>query len=237
MAEPAGSVISVRGEGRRTLAPDYVLLPAALTVARSHKADALEAGGAALGRLIADLRRLGGVPLSTGSEGASLTWSAQSVTTEVERDHNERTGRFEPTGQIVATVAVVIAVRDFVGLDALGAALAGHEPLHVHGADWRVDADNPAWPQVRADAVRDAIAKGRDYAAALGGTLHHVEHLADVGLLDGAPGGTPMRAAARLMAGDGGEPPAAPSLDPMPQEVVAGVEARFVAAGVVLPSR
>ncbi|HEX7993494.1 MAG TPA: hypothetical protein VF506_06190 [Streptosporangiaceae bacterium] len=43
----------------------------------------------------------------------------------------------------------------------------------------------PAWREVRAAAIRDAIAKGRDYAAALGGGLRAVEHIADPGFLAG----------------------------------------------------
>jgi hypothetical protein len=72
-----------------------------------------------------------------------------------------------------------------------------------------VDWDNPAWPDVRAGAIQAAIAKGHDYAAALGGSLRTVEQIADAGLLGGdhpehrfsggrtvyavAAGGDPMR--------------------------------------------
>ena len=38
---------------------------------------------------------------------------------------------------------------------------------------------------MRVDAIRAAIAKGRDYAAALGGRLSAVEHIADPGLIGG----------------------------------------------------
>ena len=97
--------------------------------------------------------------------------------------------------------------------------------------DW----DNPAWPGVRAAAVQAAIAKGRDYAAALGVSLRGVEQIADAGLLGGntQPGFTGHRAMARA-ASRGGEEPDAPSLDPVPQELAAIVEARFTADGVSL---
>ena len=92
---------------------------------------------------------------------------------------------------------------------------------------------------MRADAIQAAIAKGRDYAAALGGTLRSVEHIADAGLLGGDASQfafTGSRAVARA-ASRGGEEPDAPSLDPVPQELAAVIEARFTADGVSLTAR
>ena len=137
-------------------------------------------------------------------------------------------------------MAVVVAVRAFELLDALGAVLADREMVTVQGVTWHVDWDNPAWPLVRADAVQAAIGKGRDYAAALGGTLRGVEHIADAGLLGGDAsqfgftGGS--RVTARAASRGGGEPDA-PSLDPVPQELAAVIEARFTADGVSLTER
>ena len=134
-------------------------------------------------------------------------------------------------------MAVVITVRAFGLLDALGAVLAAHEAVSVHHVNWQVDWDNPAWPDVRAAAVQAAIRKARDYATALGGSLRSVEHVADAGLLGGDGGqyrftASPMARAAA--AADGG--PDAPSLDPVPQELVAIIEARFTAGDVSLAS-
>jgi uncharacterized protein YggE len=133
-------------------------------------------------------------------------------------------------------VAVVIAVRAFELLDALGAILAAREAVTVHEVTWHVDWDNPAWPDVRAAALQAAIAKGRDYAAALGGSLRGVEHIADAGLLSGrnAQSGFTGRRAMAQSASRGGEEPDAPSLDPVPQELTGIVEARFTADGVSL---
>ena len=107
----------------------------------------------------------------------------------------------------------------------------------MHEVSWHVDWDNPAWSDVRAAAVQAAIAKGRDYAAALGGSLRGVEHIADAGLLGGGnpeSGLTGVRAA--RAAGSGAESDT-PSLDPVPQELAAIVEARFTADGVSLTGR
>lgn len=241
MSEPAGPLLSVRGDARLTVAPDYVILAGPIELSRGSKAEAVQAAAAALDRLTADLASLGAVARGVETERHRLTWSAQSATTRAEREHNEETGRYEPTGRVTATVAVVIAVRAFDTLEALGAVLATHEALNVREVSWHVDWDNPAWPEVRAAAIQAAIRKGHDYAAALGGSLHNVEHIADAGLLGGSGDGGSFRSAGRaLMArsasGDGGESDA-PSLDPVPQELAATIEARFTAAGVSLAGR
>jgi uncharacterized protein YggE len=175
------------------------------------------------------------VPLDAGSGRRPLTWSAQSVATYEERAHNPDTGEYERTGQITAAVDVTIAVRDFELLEVLGAVLATREAVAVHQVTWHVDWDNPAWPGVRAAAVQAAIAKGRDYAAALGVALRGVEHIADAGLLGGSStesGFTGRRSMA--LSASGREGPDAPSLDPVPQELAAIVEARLTADGVSL---
>jgi uncharacterized protein len=235
MSDPTGPFLSVRGDARLTVPPDYVILAGAIELSRGSKAAAVRAAASSLDRLTADLTALGGVALGVDTERRPLTWSAQSATTRVERDHDKKTGRYEPTGQVTATVAVLITVRAFNTLDALGAVLASHEALSVHEVGWHVDWDNPAWPEVRAAAIRAAIRKGRDYAAALGGSLHNVEHIADAGLLGGGDS-TQYRFASRAMAmnASGGGEPDAPSLDQVPQELTATIEARFTATGVSL---
>jgi uncharacterized protein YggE len=238
MSDPTGPFLSVRGDARQTVAPDYVTLAGTIEISRGSKAAALRAAAGSLDRIIADLTALGGVALGAETERRPLTWSAQSATTHAERDHNEQTGRYEATGQVTATVAVLITVRGFGLLDTLGAVLAAHETLSVHGVGWEVDWDNPAWPVVRAAAIQAAIRKGRDYAAALGGSLHSVEHIADAGLLGGGDS-TQYRftSGARAMSTGGSRDQDTPSLDPVPQELTATIEARFTATGVSLTER
>ena len=103
---------------------------------------------------------------------------------------------------------------------------------------WGVDADNPAWPQVRAAAIHAAVQKGSDYALALGGSLRSIEHIADTGLLGGADSARGGVRASRAFAMASAAPaPDAPSLDPEPQELVASIEARFVATIAPLAQR
>ena len=221
------------------VAPDYATVAATIASSRASKAEAVRSTAAALDGLTADLAAHGGVTLEADTERHPLTWLAHSVTTHAERAYDDRTGRHEPTGQVTAEVAVMITVRAFELLDPLGAILAAHEAISVHQVAWYVDWDNPAWPDVRAAAIQAAIRKGRDYAAALGSSLRSVEHIADAGLLGGndaqprfATSAGYARAASR-----GGEESDAPSLDPVPQELTAIVEARFTADGVSLTAR
>ena len=239
MSEATGLLLSVRGEARRMVAPDQAQVDVTVEVSRGSKAEAARVAAAGLDGLTADLAALGGVTLEAGTGHRPLTWSAQSMTTYAERAHDQDTGQYQPTGQVTAEVAVVVAVRSFELLDAIGAVLAGRETVTVQRVSWHVDWDNPAWPLVRADAIQAAISKGRDYAAALGGTLRSVEHIADAGLLGGdtsqwrfTGGRVTAQAASRGAAG-----PDAPSLDPVPQELAAIIEARFTADGVSLTAR
>jgi Protein of unknown function (DUF541) len=135
---------------------------------------------------------------------------------------------------MTATVAVQITVRALGLMDVLGGRLAEHEALTVRDVSWHVDWDNPGWHDVRAAAIHAAIAKGHDYAAALGGRLSAIEHIGDPGFLagDGQQWGA---SSSRLVFTSGaGETRDAPSLDPVPQELTALIEARFTAADISL---
>jgi uncharacterized protein len=183
--------------------------------------------------LTSGLATLGGVALTLDTVRAPLTWSAYSVATQVERDHDPRSGRSEPTGRVVASVNVNVTARDFGLLGPLGVVFARQGAFYVDGVGWHVDDDNPAWAAVRAAAIEAAIRKGRDYANALGSTLTGIEQIADVGLLGGSGPGAPVfRAASRMLASAGGDDLDAPALDPVPQELTAAIEARFRASSV-----
>jgi len=239
MNDAASVLLSVRAEARQLVAPDYAVLDGHIEITAGSKAEAVQSVAAAVDRLTAELGALGGVPFDHESHRRPLTWSVYSASTHEERYHDKETRRSEPTGQVLATAALRLTVRDLDLLDALSGVLAAHQDLNQASVNWHVDWDNPTWPQVRAAAIRAAIGKARDYAAALGATLQQVEHVADVGLLGGETGGhdarmVPVHARA-LSAGYAGEPGTS-ALNPVPLELIATIDARVRATGVSLPA-
>ncbi len=235
MNDAGGVLLSVRAEARQLVAPDYAVVDGLVEHTAASKQEAVRSASASVDRLTADLGALGGAAFDAGVQRRPLTWSAHSLATWEENYHDKDTGRLERTGQVTATVAVRVTVRDLDILDAVSRVLAGDQSLNVHTVTWHVDWDNPAWAQVRSAAIQAAIQKGRDYAAALGGTLQHVEHVADTGLLGGdsaayQPPGRVLRAVS-----GSADAPGTPALNPVPQELIATIEARFRTTAVSVP--
>lgn len=237
MAGSTTALVSVRGEARVIVEPDCAELTGVLRVTRDTKEAALQVASTGLEQLTDELSSLGGVPQAADAHRVPLAWTAYSAGTESEHDHDKETGRFGPTGRVTASVSVALAVRDFELLDRLGDGLAAHEAFHVQYVRWGVDPDHPSWPKVRAAAIGDAISKGRQYAEALGGSLERLEHIADAGLLDSGVAEPVRRGLHSGFAAAGAGEPGTPSLDPVPQELTAVIEARFVAnvAGLSSP--
>jgi uncharacterized protein len=239
MNDEGSPLLSVRAEARQLVAPDYAVVDGLIEYTGGSKAEAMQSVTASLDRLIADLSALGAVPFDEGTGRSPLTWSAHSSVSREERYRDKDTGRLQRTGEVSATVALRIAVRDLGALDDLTGALSAHPSLNVRAVTWHVDWDNPAWSQVRAAAISAAIRKARDYATALGASLQHVEHIADAGLLGGdggryqpiRPGSNPAQ-----LASFGVEQSGTPALNPVPQELIATIEARFRSTDVDLPS-
>ena len=233
-----GAVLTVRGEATRRVAPDAGVLTGSIVCIESSAAAAMAAAAAAQGRLTDDLSGLGAVPLTLETETSPLTWSAFSMSTQVESKYDARTSRQEETGRVIATVRLRIAARDMSRLKELSSVVARHDALQVHRVNWGVDEENPGWSAVRRDAIHAAVRRAHDYAGALGASLVSVEQVADIGLLEeGAParsrGAAPMAFAS--LAAPGREDEAdAPSLDPVPQELSAVVEARFRTSAATL---
>jgi uncharacterized protein YggE len=236
MNDAGSTLLSVRAEARQLVAPDYAVVDGLIEHTAGSKVEAVRLAASSVDRLTADLAALGGLPFEESAQRWRLTWSAYSSATCEEGYHDKETGRLVRTGQVTATVALRVTLRDLDALDAVSGVLAAHQSLNVHGVTWHVDWDNPAWPQVRAAAIQAAIGKARDYAAALGGTVHHVEHVADAGLLSG---GDVMAHQSVLMAARamsvGAEGPSTPELNPVPQELIATIEARFRTTAASLP--
>jgi uncharacterized protein YggE len=96
--------------------------------------------------------------------------------------------------------------------------------IELHGPSWRLDNDNPAYGEVQADAVGEALARARRYAVTLGGRLGTLIELADTGLLDG---GRVMHEQAAFRGGGSGEGFETMDFTPVPVQISATVDARW----------
>jgi hypothetical protein len=158
-----------------------------------------------------------------GSDGSPLTWSVGSIRTWEELGEGK-----VGNGQWRAAAPLRVTCRDLARLGDLTETLAAVNDVSFDGVAWLVDHDNAGWPLVRADAIAAALAKGGDFAAALGGTVRRVEHVADQGLLShGDHAGLPDGVSLAFRAGAGGGHQPVPRLDPAPQELRAVIEARL----------
>ena len=232
MAEPPTTLLSVRADARLEVPPDEAGLDCRVSAREDDKATALRVLAGRVDAAIAALSELGGVVRVASDERRPLVWLVRSTRSEPETRWDEKK-HYVRTGKVIATGSLIVVVRDFGLLDRIGAALAGHEHVHVGYVGWTVDQDNPAWQQVRAAAIDAAIAKGLDYASALGGSLLRIEHVADLGLLGDRGGEYERSGVVENMAMAAGAPASdeggGPSLDPVPQELHASIEARFTA--------
>jgi uncharacterized protein YggE len=232
------TLLSVRGQAWRTVPPDQATVYCAVTDISDSPSAALTAVTGTVTAVTDRLAELGGQPLTVDTTRAALTWSVHSLSVQPEYDHDKVTRVHGPTGRHHASVSVLITLRDFALSKQVTSVLTGHSGLSAHSVNWAVDTDNPGWAQVRADAIQVALHTGQDYAAALGGAVVAVQHVADAGLLGGEAPGQPVRAAyAANAAGGLTSPGDIVGLDPVPQQLSATIEARLTATVGPLPSR
>jgi uncharacterized protein YggE len=233
------TLLSVRGHARRTVEPDQAAVSCTITSVSDSPGAGLAVVSGTLAAVTGQLAELGGQPLTAETGRAQLTWSTQSLSSQPEYDHDKVTRVHGPTGRHHTSVGLLITLRDFALSERITSVLTGHSGLSVHSVSWTVDADNPGWPQVRADAIQAALRTGQDYAAALGGSVVAVQHVADAGLLGGDSAGGQIPLAFAASAGGGGltSPGDSVALDPVPQELRATIEARFTATIGALPQR
>ncbi|HET6210251.1 MAG TPA: SIMPL domain-containing protein [Jatrophihabitans sp.] len=233
--DDAHTLLSVRGQAQRTVAPDQANIWCFVENFAGTPGEAAGAVNGTLTALTGELAGLGGQPLTPDTTRSPLTWSAQSLNVQPEYDYDKVTRTNGPTGRQHASVSVLLTVRDFELLAGVSSVITGHTGLSVHSVGWSVDADNPGWPQVRADAIQAALRTGQDYAAALGGAVVAVQHVADAGLLGGDQTARATFATANSAPGQAGG--STVTLDPVPQQLNATIEARFSATIGPLPPR
>jgi uncharacterized protein YggE len=125
-------------------------------------------------------------------------------------------------GEPVASVSSRLTLGRLDAVGDLVVALGRLDDVEVEGPVWRLRPDSPVVEQARLDAVRDAVRRGRQYAAAFGAELTSLLEVSDTG----SPGGAfRVAGAVASMARFEGEPHL--DLAPARQEVHGAVEVRF----------
>lgn len=128
------------------------------------------------------------------------------------------------------TVRIQATLTDFDALGELATLLADLGHIRVQGPWWTLRPDSPAHRRAREEAVRCALRRAREYAAALGAELTALLELSDTGAEPGPP--VPFRGAAlaggfRSFAAGSDEDAPPLRLEPERQTVFAQVTAHF----------
>ena len=200
--------VTVRGEGQAEGPPELATVSAVLHVSGRSAADVTRSLAALAQQVDAALPDL---------VFDSVRTDPLQVTPVFDRRSGVRitgyTGRYSTR----------FTLTDFAGLSDLVVALAGLPGAQVDGPWWSLRRGSPLEREARLDAVRSAVTRAQDYAAALGATLGDLLDLSDT---DGTMGAMPR---AFAMSPPRGGAEAQPELDlqPQPQTVAASVTARF----------
>lgn len=205
-------VISVRGEA--SLEADPEIAAVTVTVMAQDK----EARRAT--RLLSErTAQIASVIKGYGEAVEDLRSHPVHVSVELkEGKPRERIAGYTATGGFSAKIS------DFSAVGELVARLGSDEMVSVAGPEWLLRPGSPVYRQARVAAARDALARARDYAGALGGKVTGLVQVADTGLLT-EQGERPHLMAARSAA----KVPhlAAFDFEPARQVVHAQIEARF----------
>ncbi|SFD66618.1 SIMPL domain-containing protein [Streptomyces aidingensis] len=211
--------VSVRGEARLEVEPEIARIGIGV---RARGADRRAA--------LTDLTRRNTTVLellkSYGEAVERTETGAFTISPELKQGRGERIRAYHGRVQIQAVIT------DFTALGELTTRLADLELTRVDGPWWGLRPDSPVYRQARQQAVREAVVRAREYAAALGADLAELLELADRGLESAFPDQRRTLAAAPAAYGAaraGSAESAAPALDlePRRQSVRAEVSARF----------
>lgn len=211
-------VISVRGENTLVVDPEVADVYVSLFARARERREAFERLTKRNDEVLALIRSYGEAVEQLGSGGVT-------VLPETARGRDEKIRAYSGSVRVNATVA------DFSVLGELVARLSELETATLTGPYWRLRPTSPVYRKARTGAVTEAVARARDYAAALGCEVTGLIELADTGLSGGTPHPQPrmMRAAFASRAAAGEEAAPALDLEPQQQTVYANIEARFSA--------
>ncbi len=209
--------VAVRGEARLEVDPEIARLGISVSARGTDRHQALH-DLTRRNQHVLDLLASYG-PAVEKTETGTFTLTPQLT----EKGRNERVRAYHGHVHITATLA------DFTALGELATRLAELDLTRVDGPWWSLRPDSPAHRAARQQAVREAVQRAREYAAALGADLVALVELADTGAENALPGLPPDPGGIMRSAGYGGGPAPAPALDlePQRQTVCAHVNARF----------
>ncbi|MFE2580965.1 SIMPL domain-containing protein [Streptomyces sp. NPDC059378] len=215
---PDAPRIAVRGEAHLEVDPEIARITVTVGARGKDRRTALD-----------DLTRRNTAVLDLvktyGNAVERLETGAFSITPELTRH-----GRGERVRTYHGAVRTTAELTDFTALGELVTRLADHDLTSVEGPWWTLRPDSPAHRDVRQKAVREAVQRAREYAEALGTTLHALVELADIGAENTPPAHPqhPGRMRSMSYAGATDETTAAPlDLEPQRQRLHASVNARF----------
>ncbi len=203
---PAPQVV-VRGEALLVVEPELADVDVTVRVRARDRQTALE-------RCAARQEEVTAVVAAAGDAVELVETTAVSVHLEV----RDRRAPGEPVASL--TTRLTVGRLDAVG--ELVVALGRLDDVEVSGPFWRLRPDSRAAEEARLGAVRDAVTRARQYAAAFGAGLTALVEVRDTGT---GGGGFRVAGAMAPMARFEGEPQL--DLVPARQEVHGSVEVRF----------
>lgn len=208
-------VIAVRGEVDREVDPEIARFTVTVSARDRDRQDTLRL---LTGRLDEVRRVLDGYAAAIEHRETS------SVTV-----YPERKGGGERVARYAGSVTTTVTVNDFTVLGELMLRLGDLDQVSVNGPWWQLRPDSTAYASARQEAIHAAVARAREYAAAVGSRLTTLVELADSGLPETMPVTRSMHPMAfgGAPGGAGGLPQL--DLEPARQRVHAEVIARFLA--------
>jgi uncharacterized protein YggE len=208
MSSPTPQVV-VRGEALVLVEPEVADLDVTVRTRARDRQTALERCRARQDEVSAAVTAAGDAVETVETTGVSV--------------HVDVRDRRAP-GEPVASLHTRLTVARLDAVGELVVALGRLDDVEVSGPSWRLRPDSPAVERARLDAVRDAVRRARQYAAAFGAELTALLEVSDVGL-----GGGGLRVAGAMAAmGRFESSELHLDLTPARQEVHGAVEVRFV---------
>jgi uncharacterized protein len=199
--------VVVRGEAMLVVEPEIADVDVTIRVRARDRQTALERCSARQDEVAAVVAAAGDAVELTETTGVSV--------------YLEVRDRRAP-GEPVASLHTRLTVGRLEAVGELVVALGRLDDVEVSGPYWRLRPDSPATEQARLAAVRDAVRRARQYAAAFGAELTALVEVSDTGL---GGGGLRVAGAMTSMARFESEPQL--DLVPARQEVHGAVEVRF----------